>query len=279
LSTLALSSISWADTSKIGIFLASSYGAVKLSYPVTSSHPTSFAMCEPGLVFVPVSDGVAVAGWGGWLIEPGGLDAQSISCGQPGQLFAIDPQNNVIELRRVGKIFQTTKLTSLPAGNFQLSAANATDLWIWGSSKDNRWRLFKYDKRGIHQIWSGAGALRAATSVNPGTFLGVDGNMLVMWYSSGSSRVLARLEFEADGVAMDRNSEIFVSGPKGIVKLMPRGKPMLVSVGVHGPLIARGTRLYVLWREQSSVLRLKQRPSVSRSKSSSRTGQTTSSLN
>jgi hypothetical protein len=51
--------------------LAASYQAVKLQFGPVSPPPAGFMVCEPALVFVPEREGIEVAGWNGWLVEPG----------------------------------------------------------------------------------------------------------------------------------------------------------------------------------------------------------------
>ena len=65
--------------------------------------------------------------------------------------------------------------------------------------------------------------------------------------------MLGMLKFDANGVALLIATLRFsFPATKGYSKLTPHGSRVVITEGIHGPLIASGSRLDVLWREQIS---------------------------
>jgi hypothetical protein len=229
--------------------IADGYRVDRLALPVQVAarrdlHPT---VCGPGLVAVPFRGGLVLAGWKGWLIAANTVAGDAVACaGDAG-----------IALLRAGALLRKrgaeapVKLAEVPAGDYQLTSAGDA-IWVHGR-QGKAGALYRWSTTtGLQPIWRGNQPILAAAAAGNALVTCIDRQVL-LWRPGAPPRRLGRFARPCDGVAIDGRGQVYVSIGRGLLKLRGDRPPEVVAIGMHGPLVAQGSRVYVLWREQGAI--------------------------
>lgn len=227
-----------------------------LAYAAAAPAPDDFAVCSPGVVFVPVGGGLLIAGWNAWLVAPPATPIRSAGCDRAGHLYWIENQ----ELYEVSGGVATGKRTvvaKLPRPGLRLVDAAGSGLWLWGALSDTEWGVLHFDpETGLTPVMRTPRKIGAVASAGPNAIVAALDGDLVLWQRNGAHRQLLHLDAPPDGVAVAADGGLFVSTARGVVRVAPAGAVTPVALGMHGALRAHGGALYVLWRDRGAVARL-----------------------
>jgi len=237
------------------------------------------AVCRPGVTLVPYDGGVVIAGAMVWAI-PSGEHIGSIGCDEAGDVFytrevAVEAPTTYVDTSDDGaeaRTFIDTSSSSgvelvvrshagteqhvpLPAGHWQLVSTVDPMVWLYDRAGSV---LYYDDKHGLVTVTSGTARIDAAAAIGTGGLAAVIGGRLVAWL--GTSFHDFGDAPNTDGLAVAPDGSLYLSMPRGIVKLhVLDGPAERIARGIHGPLRLRGQSLFVLWREHSTVLQLTKR--------------------
>lgn len=234
--------------------LKRAYKVEPLQYPATVSDDAQFAACAPGAALVPYKGGVLVAGYQSWLIEPSGDPITSVGCDEAGDMFLV--RGKTLEVRHKDR---KADLVPLPSGDFQLVATVDPIAWLYGTLADGRGVILRFSQAdGLSVLYAGDGLVRSAAVIGTTGIAAVIDDHLHTWRNGKAPVDQGVVGSAVDGLAVDGDGSLFISGPKGVVRVTPtKDAPKAESVAtpIHGPLRLRADVLYVMWRETSSVLR------------------------
>ncbi len=246
-----------------GVVVAGSRAIAALDYPRSEGGGQAGepAVCTPGLALVPIGGGVRVAGMDAWLIPPGALPITGAGCDDEQRVYLLLEGRTLVRLPDgvAGKRVQI--LATLPAGSYQLATRGDGTSWIWGEDGQHRFHLYRHARR-LHEVWSGVQRIRAVAPAGPHAVVMAAGNDVMMLRAHAEPTLLTQLAY-IDGLAVGPQGELYVSTRDGVLTLTRRGAKLdaaWLTRGIHGPLRLRLRTLYVLWREQSTVVRLAERP-------------------
>jgi hypothetical protein len=118
-------------------------------YPALAESPVNFTVTAPGFVLVPISSGVFVAGWRGWLIPPSEQPVESVAARGKALYLLRQQHQQVVLVQRAQPFSQTpdVELAMLPAGAYHLAAVGDGSLWLWGKQADGTWIVAQHGDR------------------------------------------------------------------------------------------------------------------------------------
>lgn len=228
-----------------------------LSHPFpAATPPASFAVTKTGMVLVPMAGGVYVAGWRGWLIEPQSPPVIAVAAVDDGMILATATDSEVV-LARWHAGAPAVPFGTLPAGMYQLTTTPQGALWISGREATGAWALYFAPKgAGPQRIAELPVPIMSVASANEsGAVLAVGNDLLLVRRSQETVR-LARTKDPIEGVAVEARGTVVFTTRLGMYRLDAPGHVNVLATGLHGPLIIRGNRIYVMRHDRKDVLAL-----------------------
>jgi hypothetical protein len=236
----------------------SSFRQIDLSFPATKGPPTGFTVCDGGATLVAVGGGVALAGWNGWVLEPGQAPTTDVSCSR-GAAYVLKGRS----LLRSDLHQQPRLVASLQGDALHLASSRDGGVWIWGKLNPDTSIIHHFDGEALREIYRGPTEVLAVATAGQDSVVSVLGRSIVLWQRGMNPSVIANLDADVDGLVMAPDGSLIVSLEQGIVRIDAAGKTHPLTFGIHGQLVMRSWTLYVLWVAQSRVVRL--RPATGKS--------------
>lgn len=210
-----------------------------------------------GLAVVPVAGGAFVAGWNGWLVEPGKDPISAITFDRAGFGYAIVGGGGAPAVGMLQPGSRALRgVARLPPGSYQLSPGPSSGAWIWGRSSSGAWRLWELNPDLKEVALLHKPILGVASAGGSAVVIAIGWN-LVRVERGKKPVMLAHLNALIDGLAADDDGTLFASTRAGVFRLDGAGVKTQLVRGAHGPLAMSRGHLYILSRATNEVLQLK----------------------
>jgi hypothetical protein len=246
-----------AQTPQSAPKVSAKFRVAAYSYPANDAEPppANFAVIGPGLILVPVSGGLAIAGLNTWYVRPQSERIVAVAYAQHDSLFVVQssPTGDAELVRAQGNSAKMHTLNSLPPGWYQISAGDSGNVWVWGRDSAGAWHVWRIGDMQIEFARSSV-PIGAATPVGSASVVIGRGRDVLLLQSGSKPKRLFRSKRIVDGLAVNSRGHLFVSSTRGIFSVGNSSDAELIATGVHGFLQERGGLLYVLWRPRHQVL-------------------------
>lgn len=226
-----------------------------ISIPDSAEVSSGFAVCS-GLVLIPTHGAIVAAGWNAVLREFPHGNLTSLDCDSLGNTYWIDG-SDLLGARGIARGPQRTLAGHLD-NDVQVFAGTRGRLWLVGRTSKTRFGVMLVDGARPKPILGTDARITAASPIGNDAIIVAVGDKLALLRADGSHRLLLQLPSSADGLAVGRGGVVYISSELGIFEVSNDGQVRPVAFGIHGPLRARGSALYVLLRASRSVVRLSQ---------------------
>ncbi|KUG09122.1 hypothetical protein [Solirubrum puertoriconensis] len=252
----------WAQNKDIGQLIANNKGYVSNAYP-KSNLIQSFSVMEPGIVLTPVFGGIYMAGWNKWLIKPSvNNKIQSINyCRADSIIQFIALDSTKASLYFVDNVNNETVIKSvatLERGIYDLKAISSGLIWIWGQ-KSGKWTLWRYASSKLREIYSTNQVIVDVDIINSDNIILATANSIITVGVYRKPVEIINTTSHIDGLALHHDGTLFVSTHQGVVQyLSPESDSdaEVITYGIHGRLKRFKNKLYILWKENNTVLEL-----------------------
>jgi len=250
------------SSEKIGVLIKIDNDFEDYKYMPNEVVLPNFSILDPGFVLIPQGNGIAVAGWNTWFLDPGKLNYMAGSPLSADTSFYYIGYNSfgveLIKLKKTKGISNKEVIHILPKGIYNFKPVSANLIYLWGL--DNKgWHLWSL-KNGVRKpIYHSSTSINDIALINESNLILATGNILLKVSSDQPPVNFFELESSIDGVEIDSDGKLYVSTAGGIIRVNSAdgsGDTELIAEKIHGPLILYKEGLYINWLEQSRVVKV-----------------------
>jgi hypothetical protein len=262
--TLCFALSVYAQNADIAQLLQTKKGFEENHYPPSKSGSFNFTIIDPGIALVPVGGGVYMAGWKQWYIPPVKSNmpfATDYSVRDSGLYFFTVNKTKcmVIKASNSKTVPGFKKILEMPYGNYSLKVVNPNFIWIWGQQNGVHC-VWKYDMKELKLFYISPAAIVDLAAINQNDIVIATKTTVITMGLKRPGKEIIKMDVAIDGLAMHNDGTLFVSTDRGILHyLSPEvvDDANVITYGIHGKLRRYGNNLYVLWKEDNQVLKIK----------------------
>lgn len=232
------------------------YEVVAQPYPVGKVIPASFSVTNAGLVLVPTGGGVYLAGWSGWLVEPRTPPVIASAPLGDGLVVASATDSGVV-LERWQNGAVAGRVGQLPLGMYQLATAPNGAIWASGREASGSWVIYHAESGGLPaRVTELRAPILSLGVANDSAAVVAVANEALLVRRGLPPVVIARAHDPIEGVAVEPGGTVLFTTRRGLWRLDGVGHATQLASGLHGPLAARGKRIYVMRQDKNDVVTL-----------------------